>query len=64
MTTFLTEKGRYQYRRVPQGYGSSNDGYTIRTDQVLASVPGRPEMVDYEKTVDDVILWSPNIEQV
>merc|ERR1711954_183009 len=61
-TTFLTEKGRYQYRRVPQGYGSSNDGYTIGTDEVLASVPGRPEVVDYEKIVDDVIVWSPNLE--
>merc|ERR1711954_344359 len=62
-TTFLTEKGRYQYRRVPQGYGSSNDGYTIRTDEVLASVPGRPEVVDYEKIVDDVIVWSPDVER-
>ena len=62
-TTFLTEKGRYQYKRVPQGYGSSNDGYTIRTDEVLASVPGRPEVVDYEKIVDDVIVWSPNLEK-
>ena len=62
-TTFLTEKGRYQYRRVPQGYGSSNDGYTIRTDEVLASVPGRPEIVDYEKIVDDIIQWSLDIEK-
>ena len=29
---------------------------------MLASVPGRPEVVDYEKIVDDVIIWSPNIE--
>ena len=62
-TTFLTEKGRFQYMRVPQGYGSSNDGYTIRTDEVLASVPGSPEVVDYEKIVDDVITWSPDIER-
>ena len=61
-TTFLTEKGRFQYMRAPQGYGSSNDGYTIRTDEVLTSVPGRPEVVDYEKIVDDVITWSPDIE--
>ena len=60
-TTFLTEKGRFQYKRVPQGYGSSNDGYTIRTDEVLASVPGKPDVVDYEKIIDDVIQWSEDI---
>ena len=61
-TTFITEWGRYSYRRAPQGYGSSNDGYTIRTDDILASVPGKPEENDYEKIVDDVIQWSEDIE--
>ena len=61
-TTFLTERGRYRYLRVPQGYGSSNDGYTLRTDEILAGVPGRPEKPDYEKIVDDIIQWSPDIE--
>ena len=44
--------------RVPQGYGSSNDGYTVRTDEVLAKVPGNPDQLDYEKIVDDIIQWS------
>ena len=44
------------------GDGSSNDGYTIRTDDILASVPGKPEENDYEKIVDDVIQWSEDIE--
>ena len=61
-TTFLTEWGRYRYARAPQGYGSSNDGYTLRTDEVLAKIPGAPERVDYEKIVDDVITWSPRME--
>ena len=61
-TTFLTEKGRFCYRRVPQGYGSSNDGYTMRTDEILANVPGKPEVNDYEKIVDDVIQWSGDLE--
>ena len=61
-TTFLCEKGRFRYLRVPQGYGSSNDGYTLRTDEILATVPGRPDCTDYEKIVDDIITWSDNIE--
>ena len=61
-TTFLTEKGRFCYRRVPQGYGSSNDGYTMRTDEILANVPGKPDNNDYEKIVDDIIQWSGDLE--
>ena len=53
-TTFLCEKGRYRYLRVPQGYGSSNDGYTLRTDEILATVPGKPDCTDYDKIVDDI----------
>ena len=37
-TVFITEDGRYEYQRIPQGYGASNDGYTIRTDEILAKV--------------------------
>ena len=62
-TTFITEWGRYRYARVPQGYGSSTDGYTMRTDEILASVPGKPDNQDYEKVVDDIIQWSGNLEE-
>ena len=62
-TTFITEQGRVRYTRAPQGYGSSNDGYTIRTDNILAKCPGKPETQDYDKIVDDIILWSENLEQ-
>ena len=61
-TTFITEWGRYSYLRAPQGYGSSNDGYSIRTDNILASVPDKPEENDYEKIVDDVNQWSKDME--
>ena len=61
-TTFITEWGRYCYLRAPQGCGSSNDGYTMRTDEVLATVPGHPEKQDYDKIVDDIIRWSGDIE--
>ena len=61
-TVFITEDGRYEYQRIPQGYGASNDGYTIRTDEILAKVPGRPDKPDYEKIIDDVIQWSGDME--
>merc|ERR1712055_903662 len=62
-TVFITEDGRYEYQRIPQGYGASNDGYTIRTDEILAKVPGTPEKADYEKIIDDIIQWSGNMEE-
>ena len=62
-TVFITEDGRYEYQRLPQGYGASNDGYTIRTDEILSKVPGRPETPDYEKIVDDIIQWSGDMEE-
>ena len=54
-TTFITEQGRFRYARAPQGYGSSNDGYTQRTDAILSGCPGKPEIQDYDKIVDDII---------
>ena len=62
-TVFITEDGRYEYQRIPQGYGASNDGYTIRTDEILAKVPNKPDKPDYEKIIDDVIQWSGNMEE-
>ena len=34
----------------------------MRTDEILATVPGRPDSTDYEKIVDDIIQWSDDIE--
>ena len=53
-TTFIREQGRFPYARAPQGYGSSNDGYTQRTDTILRNYP---EKLDYDKIVDDIIQW-------
>ena len=61
--TFITEQGRFRYTRAPQGYGSSNDGYTQRTDTILNGCPGKPEIQDYDKIVDDIIQWSDIVEQ-
>ena len=60
-TTFITEQGRFRYARATQGYGSSNDGYTQRTDKILRNCAGG--MHDYEMIVDDIIQWSGTIEQ-
>ena len=34
----------------------------MRTDEILAAVPGRPEMIGYDKIVDDIITWSGDLE--
>ena len=34
----------------------------MRTDEILANVPGKPEVDDYEKIVDDVIQWSGDLK--
>ena len=47
--------------RVPQGYGPSGDGYTRRTDDILSATPDKPGMVDIEKIVDDILVWSETI---
>jgi hypothetical protein len=62
-TTFITDWGKFRYKRIPQGYGSSGDGYTKRTDEILASCPNSPDNQDLEKIIDDVIVWSDNLEE-
>ena len=34
----------------------------MRTDEIPAAVPGRPEVIDYDKIVDDIITWSGDLE--
>ena len=57
------EQGRFRYARAPQGYGSSNDGYTQRTDTILRNCPEKLEKPDYDKIVDNIIQWSDSVEQ-
>ena len=56
-TTFITEQGRFRYARAPKGYGSSNDGYTQRTDKILRNCAGQPKKQENDKLVDDIIQW-------
>ena len=56
LTTFITEFGRYQFLRTPQGHISSNDGYTHRYDDIIIDVPRK------KKIVDDVLLHDSSID--
>ena len=55
-TTFITEWGRYRYRRAPQGFHAAGDAYTRRVDVVIAHIP-RKTMI-----LDDTILWVEDLE--
>ena len=56
LTTFITEFGRYQYLRAPQGHMASGDGYVRRLDE-LSSVPRKT------KVADDVLLYDSDIAE-
>ena len=49
-TTFITEWGRYRYKRAPQGFHASGDAYTRRFDDITSKF----ERVS--RCVDDSIL--------
>ena len=57
-TTFLTEFGRYRYRRAPMGLNSSGDEFCHRTDLALAAIP------NVKKLVDDVLVFGPTKEDL
>ena len=56
-TTFITEWGRYQYLRMPQGYLASGDAYTRRYDEIIKDIPRKV------KIVDDALLFDYSIEE-
>ena len=41
LTTFITPWGRWRYKRLPQGFVSSQDGYNRRYDAILATSKGK-----------------------
>ena len=57
LTTFITEFGRFQYLRAPQGHLASGDAYTRRYDDIISDVPRK------HKIVDDVLLYDKGIEE-
>ena len=56
LTTFITEWGRYRYRRLPQGFLASGDAYTRRYDDLIKDIPNKI------KCVDDVLMWDDDIQ--
>ena len=56
-TTFITEWGRYRYKRAPQGFHASSDGYTRRMDDITA------EVERLRRCVDDSLLWDSSLEE-
>ena len=57
LTTFITEWGRYRYKRLTQGHISAGDSYTYRYDDLTR------EVEDKVKCVDDTCLFKPTIEE-
>ena len=55
-TTFITQWGRYRYKRAPQGFHASGDAYTSRFDIITA------DFKDVSRCVDDSLLCSKDIE--
>jgi hypothetical protein len=49
--TFLTEFGRYRYKRAPMGLCSSGDEFFYRTNKALTGIP------NVKKLVDDVLIY-------
>ena len=55
-TTFITQWGRYQYLRAPQGYHASGDVYTQRFDEITK------DFTNVSRCIDDSLLWDEDIE--
>ena len=45
-TTFITEWGRYRYRRAPQGFHATGDTYNRRFDDITMDFPRKTKIVD------------------
>ena len=57
LTTFSTPWGLFRYRRAPQGFLSSGDGYNRRFDAILA------HFTQLVRCVDDSLLYDENLEE-
>ena len=55
LTTFITPYGRWRYRRAPQGFVSSGDGYNRRFDEILTDFERK------ERCVDDLLHYDTDL---
>ena len=56
LTTFITPLGRYRYKRAPQGFASSGDGYNRRFDEVISNFER------HKRCVDDTLIYDSDLE--
>ena len=56
-TTFITPFGRYRYKRGPQGWLSTGDGYTQRFDKITENVKQKRQVID------DSLLYSFSVKE-
>ena len=56
LNTFITEWGRFRYRRLPQGYTAAGDAHTRCYDEIIKDVE------DKIKIIDDTLLYKVGIE--
>lgn len=57
LTTFITPFGRFRYKRAPQGFVSSGDGYNRRFDAILT------DFLRKERCVDDTIHYDSDLTE-
>ena len=57
LTTFTTPWGLFRYKRAPQGFLSSGDGFNLRFDDIAAHI------VRMERCVDDSLLHDTDLEE-
>lgn len=55
LTTFITEFGRYQYLRTPQGHIASGDAYTRRFNDIITDFPRKNKIIDDVELHDNTI---------
>ena len=56
LTTFITPFGKWRYKRAPQGFLSSGDGYNRRFGAILSNFSR------LERCVDDTVHYDDNLE--
>ncbi len=56
LTTFITPFGRFRYKRAPQGFVSSGDGYNRRFNAIISDFERK------ERCVDDTIHFDTNLK--
>ena len=57
--TFITQWGRYRYKKAPQGYLASGDGYTHRDSLIAQSQNIKNKVI----IVADSLLWDQDIDK-